>query len=497
MRSSPPRLIPLGLLALFGLALALRLINLQNPPLDFHPTRQLRSAILARGMYYADLPEADPISRQTAIALAAQMEVLEPPLIERLVALSYRLIGSEQVWLARLYTIAFWLAGGAVLYDFARRLVSPIAGLASAAFYLFFPFGVYASRSFQPDSLMVFGLILSAAAIYRWSAAPNPKSAFLAGLSSGATALIKIQAMPILAAMLAAQTLIQTSPPGWRKRLLSPQPWLMAALFILPPTSYYLTFAPQTGGWLASWQQQWVDLLFQPSFYMRWLLQLDQWVGLPVLLTALLGALLLPPQARLQAVAWWGGYALLGLAFPYHILTHNYYHLPLIPLIGLCLAPLADALLQRIAAQPPLWRWAAAIILLIALIFPIRIASSTLAGRNDRPEALGWQRLAESLPQDGKIIALSHDYGFRLMYFGWREIGVWDPYDPLGSTADTQAFQTYFLEKTQPYRYFLITLPEVLDRQSALKQTLYDHFLLLQDDGSLLLFDLNQPAGHP
>src|SRR5258706_7370780 len=38
----------------------------------------------------------------------------------------------------------------------------------------------------------------------------------------------------------------------------------------------------------------------------------------------------------------WAGYFLFGIYFNYHISTHDYYSLPLIPIVLLSLAPLAD-----------------------------------------------------------------------------------------------------------------------------------------------------------
>ena len=41
---------------LFGLGLAVRLFDVTDLPLDFHPTRQLLSALKARGMYDQTAP---------------------------------------------------------------------------------------------------------------------------------------------------------------------------------------------------------------------------------------------------------------------------------------------------------------------------------------------------------------------------------------------------------------------------------------------------------
>jgi len=124
----------LALLLIFALGLGLRLYDLTDQPLDFHPTRQLRAAIISRGMYYEMQPNADPVLREKAISIASTMEAYEPPLLERLVAVTYLITGGEHLWVARLYSIFFWLIGGGALYALARRLTSIPGALASLAF---------------------------------------------------------------------------------------------------------------------------------------------------------------------------------------------------------------------------------------------------------------------------------------------------------------------------------------------------------------------------
>lgn len=57
------------LAAVLLLGLGLRLLDLKNPPFDFHPTRQLGSAVIARGMYYQALESAPEATRRLAIDL--------------------------------------------------------------------------------------------------------------------------------------------------------------------------------------------------------------------------------------------------------------------------------------------------------------------------------------------------------------------------------------------------------------------------------------------
>ena len=53
------RFVTIWILLILGLGLAIRLFDLTDLPLDFHPTRQLRSAIIARGMYAEMQPFPD------------------------------------------------------------------------------------------------------------------------------------------------------------------------------------------------------------------------------------------------------------------------------------------------------------------------------------------------------------------------------------------------------------------------------------------------------
>jgi len=108
-------------LAVLLLGLFLRFTDLTDPPLDFHPMRQLRGAILARNMYYQMLPDADPVLAQKAFEARGIIERQEPPVLERIVAITY-LVTGERLWVARIYSIAFWTIAG---LDVARPRTPP------------------------------------------------------------------------------------------------------------------------------------------------------------------------------------------------------------------------------------------------------------------------------------------------------------------------------------------------------------------------------------
>ena len=112
-----------ALLASFGL----RMINLQDPPLDFASTRQLFSALKARGIYYEYVTNVPEATRNQAISLG-EVGIVEPPVLENIVAQTYRLFG-EHIWIGRIYSSFFWVIAGLALFLLIREFASTSAAM--------------------------------------------------------------------------------------------------------------------------------------------------------------------------------------------------------------------------------------------------------------------------------------------------------------------------------------------------------------------------------
>src|SRR3954462_1477090 len=110
-----------ALLILAGFAI--RLPGLTDPPLDFHPTRQYRSAIMARGYALDLLHDRTPEERRIAAAGLDGMPPIEPPVMERGAAALYRLIGREDLAWARGLAVLAWSLGGVALAWLALQLL--------------------------------------------------------------------------------------------------------------------------------------------------------------------------------------------------------------------------------------------------------------------------------------------------------------------------------------------------------------------------------------
>ena len=248
---------------LLALGMGLRLYDLTDQPLDFHPTRQLRGALIARSMYYQMLPDVDPQARQIAVGIANTTGQYEPSIVEKLVAMTYLALGREVLWVSRIYTSLFWLIGGVALYDLARRMTSYGGALVALAAFLILPFAVQASRSFQPDPGMVMWIILTVYALYRWGEKPSWKWAILAGALGGMAILTKVVAGYIVGG--AAVAVVLTTL-GLRRFWRNPQVWIMAVLMVAPSAVYYLSRSGRASDYFSGWTLSLSHLLLEPSF---------------------------------------------------------------------------------------------------------------------------------------------------------------------------------------------------------------------------------------
>ena len=496
--SSSSRL--LALLLVFGLAFAIRMYDLTDLPLDFHPTRQLLSAHKARGLYYQTQP--DGISTQqleTGIRQAQLKADVEPVVFEQLVAFTYRFTG-EHVWIARIYASLFWLLGGGFLFLILRELISFDGAIVSTAYYLFYPYAVIASRSFQPDPLMVMLTIGFWWSFERWLTQTSSTAwrwATLAGILGGLAIFIKFSAAFFVIGGALGLALSQIK---LRDLLQNRQIWLMAFLGVLPATLYLLYGIFVRGDLASQFSGRFIpSLLFSPINYLQWLTKVDLAVGGIFLTLGLLGYFLVT-SARLRGLLLGLGIAYLvyGLFFDYHVATHDYYHLPLIPIVAVSLSPLADRLLTALAnASPQTWaRRFISLILLFGLFTWMWEARNQLKSVDYRPEAVMWAEVSQQLG-DARVIGLTQDYGSRLEYWGLKTVATW-PYagdiDYRSLRGSDFSFANYFEKNTAKRDVFLVTDMEELDRQPLLKAKLFDHYLLKTQGDGYLIFDLRSPT---
>jgi Dolichyl-phosphate-mannose-protein mannosyltransferase len=335
-----------------GVALAARWNHVNASPFDFAEARQLQDATLARGYYVLHLSAAPDWKRRVMRARLRDAQPIELPILPFATAIIFRLVGGEHLWIPRLLSALFWILGALFLYLLARRFTHGWAALLGVAVYLFLPFPLVASTSFQPDPLMVMLILASILATVRHHERPSRQRLGVALGACAAAVFVKpgiaaFFTLPVFAALAIARC-------GTRRAFASPSFYLFPVLSLLPAVVLYV-YGAISGSFLQGKIQESVNphLLLESVFWHGWFDMIRAVLRAPffgyrsallVLVVAAAGILLARTRAqRAVLLALWGGYFLFGLTIDNYVSTHDYYSLPLVPIAALSLAVVAGA----------------------------------------------------------------------------------------------------------------------------------------------------------
>jgi hypothetical protein len=506
------------LILVFATAIGVRLYHITDPLLEFHVARQYRSAVIARALYLPYDTSMPEWAREIAV-LNADQGALEPPIIEHLAVYGYRLARGEHLWIGRLIAIIGWLLGGVAIWLIGRQILSAAGSLWAVIVYLLAPYGVLASRSFQPDALMTGVTAVAVLQIVRFGSGGATRDLFAAIMATAIAALIKPMSLFftigcfLAVAWPAQRSAGPSTMAAGRPRLLAWAGWAFLLLSIGPTAAYYAYGLFVTGEMHAETGGRFLpQLLGSRFFWSGWWTTAqtvsDAWVWL----IAAVGALTAKPGLPRRLFAGlWGGYLLLGVAFTYHFATHDYYHLPV--LIALALGSgAAVTRIEEAAARLPhrgtVTAGAALVMLLMAAVW-LQQSANTLRALDRSADLAIYQRIGDLLQHSAHTIMLADDYGMPVRYHGHVTGPSWPSAGDLsaaqlgagaGAAADSawssdagSAEQRYdrFYRPHAP-EYFLITDFKSFREQPDLQRFLDATFQRLAEDDGFLIYDLRQ-----
>lgn len=487
------------LVLIFTAGLLVRLYDFGDAPLDFHGTRQMHSAMIARGMYYQNLASVQAWQRDTAVAQWHAEGLIEPQIMETLAAFGYRLAGSDQLWIPRLLAILFWLIGGVAVYLLGRDLTDRNGGVAAAIFYVALQYGVIASRSFQPDPLLVAAIVWALWAILRWMRNPTWRRAVLAGLLGGLAIYVKSTAVFFIGGAWIGVILFSV---GIGKAVRNPRVWIMALLTVLPYAAFYLygtlgLHLLESQFSLRFFPQMWID----PVFYLRWKGMIDSVVGLPWLLVSLAGVFFIHDKSARGLIG--GaliGYLIYSVIFSYTTSTHDYYQLPLIPLVALGMAGAFSLAVDHVQGPGWLRTFLLSGLLLTFAATNLWDARTELKRSNFRQEITLAQDIGGLFQPQERVVSIAPYYSYTIRYWGWvnatnwLSVGDFDIRELAGQTIDIPAV---FAEQTAGQDYFLVMDFAELDRQPEVKKLLVEGFPLVKQTADYAVYDLRNPLKGP
>lgn len=416
-----------AVVALLVVAFAIRLEGITAPPFDNAVARQLQSAVLARTYYFTGSTIRSPEERRVVAAWRNEDKPIEPPVMELIAAGAYRVLGYEALWLPRMLSALWWTGGVFLLYLIALRFQRRPAALATCAVFALLPFGVLASRSFQPDPLLVAAVLAAVLTILRYDEQPSPKRLAAAGVAAAIAFVIK-PGVPV-AIVFAVFLALGVRRVGVRAAVKSRDTAALVAS-VIPMFGWYAygtlatTFlrghvsakvSPSllaTSGFWRGWWNQIVYVLTYP--------RLSGAITLLVIAAAALGVLVAKPgRARTLLVGLWIGYALYGLVFTANISTHNYYSLLLIPIVALSLGSLADSFLSRVGVSAGQAAAAVGIAIVAVAVVVAWKLHPQLADASGRAEAALYAEIGRLAGHTDRALYVDQHYGEPDRYYGW------------------------------------------------------------------------------
>ena len=369
-------------------------------------------------------------------------------------------------------------------------------------------YAVIASRSFQPDPLMVTLVLGFWWAVNRWalnSLLPSGEGqgmrvgwlyVLLASLFGGFAIFIKLNAAFFVVGGALGAALGRASV---RDLVRNKQVWAMTVLGILPGASY-VAYGLSRGFLDQQFGGRFIpSLLVSLAYPLGWAQMIGDVVGLFTFALALLGLTLVTDKSvRAFLLGLWGAYLAFGIFFDYHISTHNYYSLPLIPIVALTLTPLAEVIFSRLAAtasESRVTRIFAASFLTLSLVAVLWTSHNLLKSVDYRPEAAYWSQIGETV-RDFRVVALTQDYGSRLAYWGWANAAIWPDSTDIEYHTDlrggSQTFAKQFEKLAANKQLFLVTELADLKLQPELQAKLSQFAIYQQGDG-YVIYDLRKP----
>ncbi|MBL8062882.1 MAG: hypothetical protein JNK32_07685, partial [Anaerolineales bacterium] len=299
--------------------------------------------------------------------------------------------------------------------------------------------------------------------------------------------LVKIVIAFMVGAAAIALVLFTLGKDFWRSK----QVWAMAVIMVVPALLYYVLLNQgRSTEYFFAWSLALMKLITSTDFYTKWLAFLGVLFGLTIVFLGIAGALIAPSRMRWLLVSLWIGYVLYGLTLPFQMYTHSYYHIQLIPLIVLGLAIVLNPLTESVASLGGVGRVGFIVLVLVVIGYQAYAARSVLLAESFRHEPAFWSEVGEAVPVDGEVIALTQDYGYRLMLYGWRIVDLWPLATGLSETRNPgKNFAEDFTDLTAGKDYFLVTAFGQLDKQPGLK-TILDTYPIIVESEGYILYDL-------
>jgi hypothetical protein len=231
-------------------------------------------------------------------------------------------------------------------------------------------------------------------------------------------------------------------------------------------------------------------LLLQPSFWQLWLAQIESFIGLTALAVALTGILVVRDYRRTLLLSLWVAYLCYGVTKTFNIYTHDYYQLPLVPIVALSLGP-SLALITRWLAkyQSDTLNRLAIAGTTVALLWIVVIYLQDLPERSTfGKEVAIAETIGESVDHSTNVIVLGPREERPLRYHGEFAARYWPRLNEITEDGETVEKHWLALEELRNPEYFVVRDQAEFRRQPELWPLLRSKYNVLKETDDYLIF---------
>ena len=242
------------------------------------------------------------------------------------------------------------------------------------------------------------------------------------------------------------------------------------------------------------------SLLAEPNYWENWYRLMISVAGRWIIVFSAVGLFFIrSPEKTALMLGLWAGYFVFGIVFTFHIHTHDYYHLMLLPISALSISFAASSLLRDLNINNPIWRIAFWCLLVFAVLLSVRESVSRLGDKSYSVRIKKYREIGETVNHSMNSLILDNDYGNGLMYYGrvacpdgwqWPTGTELDPDDKDGPSGDkAKDLLNQRISEISP-QYFIIADPLLLQYQKGLKEELDSKYTLIASTPDYIVYDL-------
>lgn len=332
-------------------AFAVRLYKINRPIADWHSWRQADTAAVARNFikegYTPFIPKFDDMSSQTnGLDNPKRYRFVEFPIYNSLIAAIWTITGINVTY-ARLVTVVISLVSTVTLYFLVKKFSGAAVAMLAAFFFATIPYNIFYSSAILPGSLMVCALLAMYLSFANWL--EKDKSLLWATLSVSA-ANVAILAWPIALFFTLPIIYLAFQKYGF-SAVKKANLWIFAIASLAPFIAwrYWMTNFPEG---IPNWQFliNEGNIRFKGAFF-RWLI--GERIGNLILTVGgfalfILGLVKKPEtKEKYFYFAWLASIALYFSVFASGNVRHDYYQVPIVPVLAVFMAIGAKFLIDK------------------------------------------------------------------------------------------------------------------------------------------------------